>query len=687
MNRLTLLWCTCFCLCVPLVPKAQNNAGGQRDYLAVGRDILNRKLEHPYLLFDSRSKQAILDRVKNEPEYAQIMDLLIQEGRRIMLNRVEPDRPYNDPASRYRETSYWESYLGFYLHGSQLLAFLYQMTGDEAYAQKAYLYAEKLCEMEGWAAGAHRFDIIYPRVWPYGAGDDQVVFTFDIATGDCALGLALVYDWIYPVMTRAQRDRMRSGLLENAILRVRGNYEYIWWAEAYKCNWAAICHGGVGLAALSLLTEDPQLVDVVARSCEGFEKMILNYGDDNGWAEGRHYAFYGIRDAIAFPDALKRLTDGSLNLFDVPGWKHPADFALFSLTGAFNDGFSPGPIGFSYTYNKLIAESRDETAMYYLQTYLSGERRHRNMWELIWPRPTDVRAVKPAVASKYFPSVEWGFMRRDFSDEHLQVALKCSPADDPHHGHLDAGTFILTWRGDIFIGEVEQRFYDQFFFNDVRFDYLYVRSIGHNVAHVNGEEQFIAKRKNQPWQEGVGGKIDRFVIAPEYDYAVMDPTGAYPGKHLKNWKRTVVLDKENNIALLLDRVDCARGDRIDLLFHPVAKAEVNGDRTASLSGRTGGTRMEMQPLVNAPYDLTLQTQYTVRVVKNDPVQAIPCLFTTLKAPATRTVVGTAFYPGELKNSEPQQFMLDESGRNPVIRYTVNGKLYVFEFTEDGVSRR
>jgi hypothetical protein len=612
------------------------------------------------------------------------MDLLLQQGRRIMLNTVEPERTFNDPASRYNEVDDWGHYVSFYLHGSKLLAFLYQMTGDEAYAQKSFRYAEKLCALEGWASGAHRFEIIYPRVWPYGVKDDMTVFSFDIYTADIALGLGLVYDWIYPVMTKEQRDCIRGGLLENAILRVRGNYEYFWWAEAYKCNWAAICHGGLGLASLSLLTEDPNLVDVVARSCEGFEKMLANYGPDNGWAEGRHYSFYGIRDAIAFADAMKTLTNNKVDLFKSPGLQHPADFGLFGLTGTFNDGFSPGPVGYDYTYNKLVHETKDETAMYYLQNYLnSGGHKTQSMWSLIWPRPTDVKAVKPAVASKYFPSIDWAFLRKDFGPEYMQVAMKCAPADDPHHGHLDAGSIILTWKNDIIVGEVEQRFYDQFFFNDVRFDYLYVRSLGHNVVQVNDEEQFIAKRKNQPWLEGVGGKIDQFAVTPDFDYTIMDPTKAYPGKHLKNWKRTVILDKETNIVMLLDRVGAAKGDKIDLLFHPVATASVNEDKTVSLVGKTSQTRMEMCHLTNTAYNVSLQTQYTVRIVKNDPIQAIPCLFTTLKAQAVNTVIGTVFYPSELKGT---RFSLDESGKYPVIRYTVNGKTCAYEISDTKVTR-
>lgn len=667
------------CLCLPRPLFAQGA------YLPESQALLNQKLEHPYLLFNNDSKQEILDRIANDPEYAQIMDLLLQQGRRIMLNTVEPERPFNDIASRYNETPLYEQYIGFYLGGSQLLAFLYQMTGDEAYAQKAFAYADKLCALESWSAGAHHFEIIYPRVWPYGAKDDQVVFTYDIMTGDCALGLGLVYDWLYPALTPDQRNRIRGGLLENAITRVRGNYEYHWWSEAYKCNWSAICHGGLGMAALSLLTEDPHLVDVVARSCEGMEKMLSNYGEDNGWAEGRSYSVYGIRESIAFVDAMKRLTNGQVNLFKAPGLQHPADFALFALTGSFNDGHSAGPIGPSYMYNKLIDESKDETAMYYLENYLNGTNRTLSMWELIWPRPTDVKAVKPANASHYFPSIDWAFMRKDFGDDYMQVALKCAPANDPHHGHLDAGSFNLTWKGDILIGEVEQRFYDQFIFNDIRWDYLYINSLGHNVVLVNDEQQIIAKRKNQPWQEGIGGKIEKFVSTPDFDYTIMDATNAYPKEELKGWKRVVVLDKATNVVLVLDRVKCAQGAKIDLLFHPTTGIEttVHDGRSVSIQGKQA--RIEMQPLINSDYNVRSENQYTVRVVKNNPVQSIPCLFTTLKAPADENIIGTIFYPSDLKDAQ-SQFKLDESGTYPVIRYSLGGQDYAYEIAPDQVKR-
>lgn len=162
----------------------------------------------------------------------------------------------------------------------------------------------------------------------------------------------------------------------------------------------------------------------------------------------------------------------------------------------------------------------------------------------------------------------------------------------------------------------------------------------------------------------------------------MDATNAYPGEHLKGWKRTLILDKENNIVLVLDKVQSAKGAQIDLLFHPNVEATVSADGTyAALNGDS--TRMEMKSMSKAPLSLTKQNQLYYRIVQQAPYAWVPCLYTTVKAPSETTVIGTVFYPTELK-SGANQFTLDESGKNPVIRYTAGGKNYAYEISDTQV---
>jgi len=136
------------------------------------------------------------------------------------------------------------------------LAFLYQMTGKSKYAEKAFEFADVVCDVPNWDDRAHKFPIFYSRVMPYNVPDDQAVFNFDLYAAHIAHRLAVVYDWIYDRMDVRQRDRIRGALLEKAVLLVRGNWDYHWWAWAYRCNLPTRCASGVGMAALALLTED-----------------------------------------------------------------------------------------------------------------------------------------------------------------------------------------------------------------------------------------------------------------------------------------------------------------------------------------------------------------------------------------------------------------------------------------------
>ena len=137
-----------------------------RDYTSISQGILERKLEHPYLVFDNQSKQEMLDRIAADPAEAQIFDLLQQQGRRLLLTTVEPEPFLDNDANVYNETFDFENFVGYYREGAKLLAFLYQMTGDEAYAQKAFHYADRLCEMTYWVLGLHRYKVIHKRVCP-----------------------------------------------------------------------------------------------------------------------------------------------------------------------------------------------------------------------------------------------------------------------------------------------------------------------------------------------------------------------------------------------------------------------------------------------------------------------------------------------------------------------------------------
>jgi hypothetical protein len=686
----------------------------QPDFKTLSQELGKKKLQHPYLIFSAEEKPKLLERIKTDPASAEIMEKMLLMGRRYLLSPVRTVGPERELHTRYVGTDDYRRFVAENMDGAFTLAFLYQMTGDEAYAKKAFEYADVVCAQESWINSAHYFEIIYPRIWPYGAKDDQVVFTYDITASATTRRLSYVYDWLYTAMTKAQRDRIRSALLEKAITRVRGNYEYHWWNTASKCNWSGICHSGLGIAALVLLNEDPHLTDVIAESCKGIWNMIEHIDVDGGWQEGRGYWAFGVGESVMFMDAIKRATDGKINMFTHRSlYPKPANFALFGLTGGFGDG-SGTPVGESYVLNKLTQESGDPHAAWYVKNYA---RQDESIFDLLWPEST-VKPEKPAEASKHFRGIDWAFLRKDFGPAFMTIATKAGMNDDPHHGHLDIGTFNLTWQGVTFVGEIPRTPYDEHYFSATRYDYLESRSKGHNVVLVNGEEQIVAKDKDQPWKEGVGGKITQFQSEPAWAYVSMDATRAYPGKELKGWNRWIILDKDTNIVVVLDKVGCAVGSEINVLFHPGVEADVNPDRvvmrpvalpdtrrnsrptrapanvhrysapdgSATSPGRLGN--LEMITLFKGESRIVAGRQAEMPITQEPQLHWVPYFRTIVKAPAQENLIASVFYPSELKGREGKSltFDLDTSSKTPSVSYTLNGKTVRYVFNGDKVSR-
>lgn len=709
------------CLTLCLVTASLVNAETP-DFKALATQLAQTPRQHPYLIFSTEEKPSLLARIKNDPKSAETFARILLEGRRLLHATAEREAPPRIIHTRYVGADDYRRYVSEHLDAAFTLAYLYQMTGDPAYVGKAFDHANVVCAQESWIQTAHSFDVIYPRVWPYGAKDDQVVFSYDITASATSQRMAYIYDWLYSALTKAQRDRIRGALLEKAITRVRGNYEYFWWASAYKCNWSGICHTGLGLAALALLGDDPQLTDVIARSYEGVWNMLEHVGSDGAWQEGRGYWAYGVGESLRFIDAIKRASGGKVNLFKHRSlYPHPVDFGLFGLTGGFGDG-SGNPVGESYVINKMAEESGDPQAAWYAQTFVRSQ---GGIFDLLWPATT-VAAQAPTEASKYFASIDWAFLRRDFNPDSVTIATKAGMNDDPHHGHLDIGTFNLTWQNLTFIGEVPRTAYDEQYFGALRWDYLQARTAGHNVVMVNGEEQTCAKLKDQPWQTGIGGKITHYQSESTFAAVIMDPTRAYPGKELKLWQRSIVLDKENNVVVVLDRVRCAVGSTIEVRFHTGVEATIkdshvllhaaaspaategprvragNAKRASVAAAKNGEHRystaeaptarartstMEMQALFSGEFTLTQGRQPDLPVTQEATLSWAPYFSTLVKAPAEENLIAAVFYPSELSSGrQPIACQLDTNSATPTVSYAVNGKTISVGFAAATITR-
>ena len=664
------------------------------------------KLKHPYLYFTEQEKPAILQRIKNDPESRDIMARLLAEGNRLMFMPVDRNIPIQGKNTRADWTEYdrdgkYENYYFGNRNSALALAFLYQMTGDRKYAQKAFEFADAVCDLQSWTLRAHEFPIIYNRIMPWNVPDDQVVFSFDIFSGDTGRIMAWVYDWLYPALTVPQRDRIRGALLEKVITKVRGNYEYHWWASAYRSNWCSVCNSGVGLAGLALLTEEPQLTDVVAESYNRINKMLNELGVDGGWQEGGVYWNYAIYTSVFFADALKRQTKGKYNLFNNERLRNnPVNFPLYTFVPPatslhFEDSSHDRIVEGIYLVNKLATETKSKVAAWFREEFFDeGEDIEDTldiawpwprllMFDIIWPRPT-IEPAPPENASIHFRSIDWWIMRSDFKDpEKVLVAGKAGRNDDSHHGHLDIGQFVVYWRGQAYIRDLGSGPYDEKYFDDARWDYPQASSVGHNVVFVNGEKQIPGKMRKQPWNYNVGGKVLEFRSSAERDYVIMDPTNAYPKKEMKGWRRHVTLEKPV-ITVVVDEVKSDKAAEIEARFHSACAAEINDDYVM-LVGNKG--KMALIPVV-------IDGDFTIRPGKHisQPINAlkdfswIPYFGTVVKAGSNKTIIATIILPVD-NDSEARRIVNSVEGKvdsagNLTLSFVKKGKTYSYYYKND-----
>ncbi len=95
------------------------------------------------------------------------MARLTAEANRLMYTPVEPQAPVEEKNTRYFSSGEYDRYYYSNRSNALTLAFVYQMTGDRKYAQKAFEFADAVCDLQTLVIRGHEFPIIYSRVWPW----------------------------------------------------------------------------------------------------------------------------------------------------------------------------------------------------------------------------------------------------------------------------------------------------------------------------------------------------------------------------------------------------------------------------------------------------------------------------------------------------------------------------------------
>lgn len=395
--------------------------------------------------------------------------------------------------------------------------------------------------------------------------------------------LGQLYDWLYPVLTSSQREKLSGELVsriapfEAITARKADDWETHHWVIR-NMNWKSVVHGEIGVAVLAV-QDRYETAQVVLRAALRGTLEVLDdpqtTGDDGAYAEGLSYWGYAMSRTVWLGRLLKRATAGAIDLFDHPYLQQTGDWALHMWTpdgGSFAHEDCPPERLPHPTVMAALANAYKRRDYQWIAELAVGTTIHTSNETLLQflftdPNLPSQRPVLPT--TQYFPTLETVAMRSGWSDDDTFLGFHAGATVVPH-AHLDIGTFALIGRGERLVDDAGTWPYDHAagFFNSSgpRWHYEANATVGHNTVLVDGQ--------GQTYEEGCEGRIIATEFGDKADVLVCDATDAYSGR-LARFVRYVAYLKPDTV-LILD--DLAANDASDFswLLHAAGDVDLEG---------------------------------------------------------------------------------------------------------------
>lgn len=435
---------------------------------------------------------------------------------------------------------------------------------DQTTLLEDLIWAE--CESSSWIIPAHE-------------GQDNPV---DLGAAMSARHLAAADWWVGELLDPRLRARLRQEVRRRIFDPFFDPAHAFWWKRT-TCNWNAVCHAGIGIAAMLLEDRPRQRAALLAETVRNLEQFIAGFTADGGCSEGPGYWRYGFGWYVDFADALHEYTGGRLNLMAGPRLRDicryplacnivPGQELLFAdaasdylplATALRINTFHHLPELFSLCRlnpdRTAVAETLEELALY------DG-------------RPFPAPAAPPGDA--VLPGLGVAKLRAGATT----LAAKAGHNDE-HHNHNDVGTFLLHRGRTFFLAELGAPVYTSRTFSDQRYQSLFCNSLGHSVPVIGGHGQQTGRdRAGSLAVENAGA--DGTVKA-----AVLEIAAAYGLPELHRLTRRLELDAAGNELRLADAFAfTAAPPDIEEAFLTFLPAAVTPDGTAVvLDGGADGT--------------------------------------------------------------------------------------------------
>lgn len=446
----------------------------------------------------------------------------------------------------------------------------------ETYVIRAWLYGEKedirqlenimwaICDEYTWSLPAHMHG--QESLQSNLQEDLYTIDLFAAETGDTlAEAMLLVGDKLSPIVVKRAKREIKKRITDRFL---SGNFGW----ERTTNNWAAVCAGSVGMAAMCEVEDSDVLAQIIERLLSAMDYFKKGFAEDGSCLEGVGYWNYGFGYFTAFAEMLYRYTKGEINLFDDEKYRKVAlflqkSFLYGSRTVSFSDSGSYGsvPLGMVTKLSEHYEEIRiPEGARFCHGPDIEGCHRFALAFrEYLW-MPNELPKEKGEFGCYVLPHAQWYVAS---GKDNVGVAAKAGKNNEPHN-HNDVGHFIVYKEGEEFFADLGSGEYTrQYFAYETRYKLLHCGSHGHSVPIINGTYQYAAKeaaaKDVQMGESGIS----------------MDISDTYKVDTMKSLYRDIRFDKDKGSLKIKDKFTFnGKPDSITERFVTLIEPEITGNK-------------------------------------------------------------------------------------------------------------
>lgn len=448
-------------------------------------------------------------------------------------------------------------------------AFMYKITGDTKYAERAWLEMGTIFSWQDWHPD-HFLDC-----------------------GQFMNGVAIGYDYLYDWMTPEQKELARTNLVEKGLNAMMDQYQNSTkkWVWETPDNWTLEANDGAIMAAIAICDEERDIsIKVLTNAMKSIEKAVMAYAPDGPWYEGVDYWMLSTETLVEAVSTLEAATGSSFGFLNAPGVAETGWYP-YAMTGVasfnFSDAIEYTPVTLDTKEMFYLAEKTGDKALsamrYKVMQQNKLEADYREFFYCIGD-PADFDTEMEL--DYYYRVSESITMRNSWDKDSMLYAGIHSGENAAAHGHLDIGSFVIDSFGDRFISDLGKESYT---LTGTFFDMYRNRAEGHNTLLFNPDDR--------PYDQS----FDAYCYFQEYDtnevsaYAITDMTDAY-SDYITSARRGIKMTHGRTKVIVQDEI---RSDKVNEDFYWFA--HTLADITLSDDGKTAildieGNKMEARIL-------------------------------------------------------------------------------------------